>query len=100
MCKAVNVQQLRGYWESLPIESPHRGKYAPPDEPNVQPWVALLGVAGGIALAVTGMVLIGLLVAVGGLGWGAVMQRQMAAYRERLAAYNASTICLAGYHLF
>ncbi|NUS89384.1 MAG: hypothetical protein HOY75_43465 [Streptomyces sp.] len=66
----------------------------------MQPWVALLAVVGGIALAVTGMVLIGLLVAVGGLAWGAVMQRQLSEYRDRLKDYNAATICLAGYHLF
>lgn len=100
LCKAVNIQQLRGYWESLPAESPHRGKYAPPDAPDVQPWIALLAVAGGIALAVSGAVLIGLLVAVGGLGWGAVMQRQVAAFQADLAEYNASTICLVGYHVF
>jgi hypothetical protein len=96
----VNVQQLRGYWESLPAESPHRWKYAPPDAPNVQPWVALLAVGAGIWIAVTGAVLIGLGVAVAGLLWGAVMARQQAAYQAALEAYNAAVICLAGYHLF
>lgn len=99
-CHATNIQQLRGYWESLPSESPHRDKYAPPDAPDVQPWIALLGVGGGIALAVSGAVLVGLLVTVGALLWGVVMQRQMSAFQAELAKYNKSIICLAGYHIF
>lgn len=100
VCQASNIQQLRGYWESLPTESPHRGKYAPPDAPNVQPWVALVAVGAGLWLAVTGAVLLGLGAAVAGLLWGAVMSRQAAAYRGALAEYNGATICLVGYHIF
>jgi hypothetical protein len=100
ICQATNVQRLRGYWEDLPMESPNKGRYAPPDAPNVQPWVALLAVGAGIWIAVTGAVLIGLGVAVAGLLWGAVMARQVAAYQAALEAYNAAVICLAGYHLF
>jgi hypothetical protein len=100
LCQATNIQQLRGYWESLPAESPHRGKYAPPDAPDVQPWIALLAVCAGIWVLVTGAVLIGLGIAVAGLLWGGFMQRQVAEYRATLAAYNASTICLVKYHIF
>ena len=100
MCKSVHVQQLRGYWQDLPAESPNKWKYAPPDEPPGEVWWALLAVAGGIFIAVTTAVLIGLGVAVAGLLWGAFMGRQMAAYQADLAAYDAATICLAGYHLF
>ncbi|WP_406170242.1 hypothetical protein OIE52_39070 [Streptomyces canus] len=100
LCHATNIQQLRGYWESLPAESPHRGKYAPPDAPDVQPWVALLALGAGIWLLVTGAVLIGLLVAVAGLVWGAFMAGQQRKFEADLATYNASTICLVRYHIF
>ncbi|MBR8638642.1 hypothetical protein KEF29_03345 [Streptomyces tuirus] len=94
------MQQLRGYWESLPAESPHRGRYAPPGEPGLKFWAAMLAIGAGIWLAVTGAVLIGLLVVVGGLVWGAVMAGQQRAYEMALAAYNRSVVCLAGYHVF
>ncbi|MFE0353622.1 hypothetical protein ACFW2I_09020 [Streptomyces nigra] len=94
------MQLLRGYWESLPSESPHRGRYAPPDEVGVKVWVALVAVAAGIWVAVTGAILVGLLVVVGGLLWGAVMIGQQRAYEMALAAYDRSVICLAGYHIF
>ncbi|XHM64545.1 hypothetical protein ACE6JH_30745 [Streptomyces nigra] len=94
------MQLLRGYWESLPSESPHRGRYAPPDEVEVKVWVALAAVGTGIGVAVTGAILVGLLVVVGGLLWGAVMVGQQRAYEMALAAYDRSVICLAGYHVF
>lgn len=100
VCKSVNVQQLRGYWEQLPAESPHRWRYAPPDEVDVKIWAALLAVGAGVWVAVTGAVLAGLLVVVGGLLWGAIMVGQQRAYEAALAAYNSATICLAGYHVF
>lgn len=100
LCHATNIQQLRGYWESLPAESPHRGKYAPPDKPNAQAWWALIALGVGIWVMVTGAVLIGLLIAVAGLIWGAFMAGQQRAYETDLATYNASTICLVKYHVF
>jgi hypothetical protein len=100
LCHATNIQLLRGYWESLPAESPHRGKYAPPDAPDVQPWIALVALGAGIWLLVTGAILIGLLVAVAGLVWGAFMAGQQRKFEADLATYNASTICLASYHIF
>ena len=99
-CHATNIQLLRGYWESLPAESPHRGTYAPPDAPDVQPWIALLALGAGIWLLVTGAILIGLLVAVAGLVWGAFMAGQQRKFEADLATYNASTICLVRYHIF
>ena len=99
-CKSSNIQQLRGYWEALPVESPHRDRYAPPGEPDLKFWVALIAVGAGIWVAITGAILIGLLVVVGGLVWGAVMAGQQRAYEMALAAYNQSVVCLAGYHVF
>ena len=100
LCGEMNIQQLRGYWEQLPAESPHRKKYAPPDAPDVQPWVALLAIGAGIWLLVTGAVLIGLGVAVAGLVWGAFMAGQQRKFEADLATYNAATICLVKYHIF
>lgn len=96
----MNVQQLRGYWESLPSESPHRGRYAPPGEPDLKFWAALIAVGAGIWVAVTGAVLVGLLIVVGGLLCGALMVGQQRAYEAALAAYDRSVVCLAGYHVF
>jgi hypothetical protein len=100
ICHTVNIQELRGYWESLPAESSHRGKYAPPDRPPGEAWWALLAVVAGIIIAVGGGILIGLIVAVAGLAWSAFMAGQQRAFEADLATYNASTICLAKYHVF
>lgn len=100
LCHATNIQQLRGYWESLPAESPHRDKYGPPNQPPGEVWWALLAVVAGIIIAVTGGILIGLGIAVAGLVWGAFMTGQQRAYEDDLAKYNASTICLVKYHVF
>ncbi|KAA0931976.1 hypothetical protein [Streptomyces apricus] len=99
-CRSSNVQRLRGYWEDLPAESPNRRRFAPPDEPGVQPVVALLAVIVGIAATVSGEVLAGLGITVAGLVWAAVLQRQVTAYRLSLAEYDASVICLAEYYVF
>lgn len=99
-CQSTNIQRLRGYWESLPAESSHRGKYAPPDRPEGQVWWALLAVLAGIWIAVSGTVLIGLGVAVAGMLWGAFMAGQQRAYEGRLEEYDRATLCLAKYHLF
>ncbi|MFF3311935.1 hypothetical protein [Streptomyces sp. NPDC002952] len=99
-CQSPNVRRLRGYWEDLPAESPNRRRYAPPDAPNGQPLVALVAVVVGIALAVSGDVLPGLVVAAAGLLWGAAMRRRSTRYQGSLTAYDASRICLAEYYVF
>ncbi|NUP74650.1 MAG: hypothetical protein HOQ07_08395 [Sinomonas sp.] len=100
MCKAVNVVHLRGYWEDLPVESPNKRKFSPPDEPDVRQWLGVLAVAAGIWIATTGSVGMGLLIALGGLLWGAWMAAQVHQYREALAEYEMSKICLANRHVF
>lgn len=99
-CKSTHVQQLRGYWEDLPAESPNRGRYAPPDEPDVRQWLGVLAVLAGVYIAATGSVGMGLLIALAGLLWGAWMAAQVQRYRVALEVYNGSLICLARYHLF
>jgi hypothetical protein len=49
----------------------------------------------GIAVMVSGSVLIGLLVTAGGVGWGALVYRRAAEAEARLADWNNSRVCLA-----
>ncbi|MER6350608.1 hypothetical protein ABT186_01830 [Streptomyces sp. NPDC001634] len=91
----MNVEKLSHYWEALPAESPHQARYAPPTAVEGRYWVALLAVAGGIALLVSGAVLLGLLVAVGGLAFGAFHHQQVTAYQASLADWSTAQICLA-----
>jgi hypothetical protein len=100
ICKSMHVQQLRGYWQDLPVESPNKGKYAPPDEVDVRQWLGVLALFFGIYVAVTGSLGYGLLIALAGLLWGLWMAAQVQRYQVALGAYNASLICLAQYHLF
>ncbi|WP_405747745.1 hypothetical protein [Streptomyces canus] len=100
ICSSPNVESLSHYWQSLPAESPLRGKYAPPDEVPSQAWIALIAVVGGIAVAVSGAILFGLLVAVGGLLFGAFNHAMVERYRGALADWTAARICLACPGLF
>jgi hypothetical protein len=95
----VNVQLLRGYWQDLPAESPNKVKFAPPNVVEARYWAVALVVGAGVFVA-TSEILLGLLIVVGGLVWGALMAQQVARYRIALAVYNASLICLAQYHTF
>jgi hypothetical protein len=94
-CSSTNVERLSHYWQSLPAESPLRVKYAPPSEPEVKAWMALLAVGAGIAFVVSGAVLLGLLVAVAGLVSGAAMHAGVQRYQASLADWSVARICLA-----
>ncbi|AVH59967.1 hypothetical protein C4B68_34000 [Streptomyces dengpaensis] len=89
------MENLAHYWKSLPAESPLRLRYAPPDEVDARYWVALLAVAAGIAFMTSGGILLGLLVAVGGLVYGAVMHAGVERYQAALADWQRAQICLA-----
>jgi hypothetical protein len=94
-CGSSNVEHLPHYWESLPSDSPLKGRYAPPAAVEAQ-YVLVLGViAVGIALMATSSVLLGLLAAAGGLVWGAVMQQRVARWEAAHGAWSTSMICLA-----
>ncbi|MFD4524623.1 hypothetical protein ACFWP7_12020 [Streptomyces sp. NPDC058470] len=93
-CQSGNIEKLAHYWQSLPAESPLRREYAPPSEPDVKVWMALLAVLAGIAFMASGEILLGLLVAVGGLVGGAVIQATVARYRMAFAEWGAARICL------
>jgi hypothetical protein len=94
-CGSPNVADLPHYWQSLPSESPLKAKYAPPAAADASYWAALVAVVLGIAVMVSGSVLIGLLVTAGGVGWGALVYRRAAEAEARLADWNNSRVCLA-----
>jgi hypothetical protein len=93
-CGSPNVADLPHYWQSLPAESPLKGRYAPPPKIEASYWAALAAVAVGIVIVVSGS-LLGLLVVAGGVGWGALVHHQLAEAEARLAAWNSSRVCLA-----
>lgn len=94
-CSSPNVEQLSHYWKSLPAESPLKAAYAPPAETPSQVWLALLAVIGGIAIAISGTILFGLLVAVGGLVFGAINHAAVERYRGSMAEWSSAKLCLA-----
>ncbi|MFE9687786.1 hypothetical protein [Streptomyces sp. NPDC006285] len=83
------------FYRSLPQESGLRGQYAPPDEVQSQYWIALLAVLTGIAFLVNGAILLGLLLPLGGLAYGATNHASVEEYRVKLAKWSNSRICLA-----
>lgn len=99
-CSSPNVQKLDLYWKSLPAESPLRATYAPPDEVASQVLIALAATLVGIGVAVSGAILLGLLVAVGGMVFGAVNHAGVERYRGQLADWAAARLCLACNGLF
>lgn len=94
VCSSVNVQSLSLFWEGLPAESPLKARYAPPAEVSGVYWQSLLAVAAGIAFLLSGAVLLGLLVAVGGLVWGAVGHAGVERYRGALSEWKTARLCL------
>ena len=94
-CGSPNVADLPHYWQSLPAESPLKARYAPPAKVDGSYWVALAAVVMGVAFMASGSVGVGLLVAVGGLVWGAVVHRAVTTAEAQLAAWNSSRVCLA-----
>ena len=94
-CGSPNVADLPHYWKSLPSESPLKAKYAPPAGPVGGYGVAVAAVALGIVALLSGTVIPGLLVAAGGVGWGALVYRRVAAAEAKLADWNSSRVCLA-----
>ena len=94
-CSSPNIQQLQLFWQALPAESPLRAKYAPPDEVASQVLIALVATLAGIGVAVSGAILLGLLVAVGGMIFGAVNHAGVERYRGQLADWTAARLCLA-----
>lgn len=99
-CSSPNIQKLDLFWKALPAESPLRGKYAPPAEVASQALIALVATLAGIGVMVSGAVLLGLLVAVGGMVFGAVNHAGVERYRGELADWAAAKLCLACEGLF
>ncbi|GGX72036.1 hypothetical protein [Streptomyces minutiscleroticus] len=94
-CRSTNIEFLPHYWQSLPDESPLKDEYKPPAVAPSQFWWVLAIIALGVVVAVLGAVLLGLLVVLGGLVWGALVHTGISATRTKLASWDTSHICLA-----
>ncbi|MFF8574028.1 hypothetical protein ACQPXT_01420 [Streptomyces sp. CA-100214] len=94
-CSSPNVADLPHYWRSLPSDSPLKAEYAPPARPKVSYWAALAAVAVGIVVITEGGILIGLLIAAGGVGWGALAFKAVQWAEAQHAVWSTSHVCLA-----
>ncbi|MFE6311740.1 MULTISPECIES: hypothetical protein [Streptomyces] len=94
-CSSPNVADLPHYWQSLPSESPLKAKYAPPARPKASYWAAVAGIVAGVLVITGGGVLLGLLLIVGGAGWGAVVYKAVQWAEAQRAAWESSHVCLA-----
>lgn len=94
-CNSGNVQSLPHYWKSLPHESALRADYAPPAKVESQYWIAVLAVLAGIGFLFSGAILLGVLLPLGGLFFGAVNHASVEEYRSKLAKWSDARICLA-----
>lgn len=94
-CNSGNVQSLPLFWKSLPHESALRADYAPPAEVESQYWIAVLAVLAGIGFLVSGAILLGLLLPLGGLLFGVANRASVEESRAKLAKWNSARICLA-----
>lgn len=72
-----------------------KAKYAPPARPRVSYWAALAAVVVGILVLTEGGILLGLLLIVGGVGWGAVVFKAVQFAEAQRAAWESSHVCLA-----
>lgn len=93
-CNSGNVQSLPLFWKSLPHESGLRADYAPPTEVESKFWVALLAVPAGIGFLINGAILLGVLLPVGGLVFGAVNRASVEESRAKFAKWSSARICL------
>jgi len=93
-CGSVNIEMVSHRWKSLPGDAEAKDELAPPDVARARHFAVLAVLVAGIWLMVSGGVLLGLLVAAGGLVWGVIMSREVA---ETVAARNRwahEVICL------
>lgn len=96
-CNSGNVQSLPLFYKSLPQASVLRGQYAPPVEVQSQYWIALLAVLTGIAFLINGAILVGLLLPLGGLAYGAINHASVEEYRVKFAKWSNSRIIVSGF---
>ncbi|MFC8167927.1 hypothetical protein ACFUTQ_25895 [Streptomyces sp. NPDC057293] len=94
-CSSPNVADLPHYWRSLPSDSPLKVEYAPPSKPKVSYWAALAAIAVGIVVITEGAILLGLLLVLGGAGWGGLVFKASQWAEAQHAAWSRSHVCLA-----
>jgi hypothetical protein len=100
-CASTNVQHLPHYWQSLPGDSPLKGKYEQPAQGDRRARLIAAGVAVlGLVLAVTGTVALGLLVLAAGAIGAWVLHGRVAAADHARGRWASTQICLACTHLW
>ncbi|WP_159403638.1 hypothetical protein [Streptomyces sp. NRRL S-646] len=95
---SVNIEKVSHRWRSLSGDAEAKDELAPPDVVEARYFAVLAVIAAGFWVLVSGSVLLGLLVAAGGLVWGVIMSREVA---ETVAARNRwahEVICLTCLH--
>lgn len=87
------VESLRGHWGDLAPGAANYDLLRQPSKAEVN-YLYALGVALlGVALLVTGAVLAGVVVLVGGTGWGVAMSRQVSVADGKRAVWQRSKWC-------
>jgi hypothetical protein len=94
-CRGGNIEDLPLFWRQQHEGSPLWRQYGPPAVPESRVWAVLAVIVAGIAVMVTGSVLVGVLAVVVGMVWGAFDRQSVEAARRRLEEWSASKICLA-----
>jgi hypothetical protein len=94
-CGGGNIEDLPLFWKQQHEGSALWRQYGPPSVPESRVWAVLGVIVAAIAVLVSGAVILGLLLAVGGLVWGAFDRQAVEAARRRLSEWSASKICLA-----
>ena len=100
-CQSSNVEHLPHYWQSLPGDSPLKGRYAQPAAGDRRARLIAGGVAVlGVVLAVTGSWPLGLLAIAGGAVGAWVMHGRIVTTDDARGRWSRTQICLACTHLW
>ncbi|MEU6258047.1 hypothetical protein [Streptomyces sp. NPDC047043] len=94
----MNIEKVAHRWKSLPEGSPAKAELAPPEVVKAKYLGVLAAMVGGFWVMVSGGVLLGLLVAVGGLLWGVFTSREASASLAARSRWSREVICLACLH--
>lgn len=100
-CQSPNVEHLPHYWQSLPGDSPLKGKYAQPAAADRRARLIAAGIAVlGVVLAVTGSWAVGLIALAGGAVGAWVIHGRITLADHARGSWSRTQICLACTHLW
>jgi hypothetical protein len=84
---------LPAYWASLAPGAPLAAELTQPPAAEVEMWWAVATGVVGLIVMISGVIVPGLLLLVGGMVWGAVLRRQIDAADAARAAWERSMWC-------